>query len=167
MKQIITSGTPKMKYEIIYAPEYMGQIEYQPKYYQVFIPENLGIPLWSYVEFFEDENYDFIWHIVSESINLENSRRATPNKSSEVQSDLRFKNKSKISFNFPELSTYLKLPKKEDIPKNSIHNRAHLFNAYLATYHLRMNGQWLPGVRRGIAIDLSSLVVSEVISEDQ
>lgn len=156
MNQIETIGTPRIKQHVLYIDE-IGIVEFQPKFSRLFIPESLGIPLWTYVEFLKDDLYKNCWHIISESVNLKNSRRVSPNKNSDKQEGLRKKKNSFVTVDFPELQKFLDMPNKNDISKNDPLNQTHFLNACISTFHLKMGNQWLPGVRRGITIDLDSI----------
>jgi hypothetical protein len=155
MQQLETKGYPQLK-TIIQYTDIIKEIKYQPKYAMIFIPESLGLSLWSYVEFFKDDEHE-AWHIIMTSNPSQNCKRIAPNKNAEEQDRLRKKDLAYVSFSFPELSEYLNIPEKKFITKTDPLNCTHFFKAAIATYHSLVNCQWLPEVRRGIVIDLESI----------
>jgi hypothetical protein len=167
MKQIETKGVPQLKQIITYS-DILGEVQFQPRHSMIFIPETLGISLWSYVEFFEDDKEE-VWHIVMTSNPSQNAKRVAPNKRAKLQARLRKKGLAMASFNFPELREYLNMPEKKFITKTSPLNCTHIFNAAMATYHTLVNCQWLPETRRGVAINLETIrtIDKEVVEIDE
>ncbi len=157
MKRIIPKGSSKAKTIALINSQAKFQIEYQPRYFRIFMNENLGIPMNQYVDFYVDiirldQKIKKFIHIIYPG-DLDFGRRLCPHEKHKEQLEFREQEKAILSVDLKEFNNYININKL--VGKNDKENQTYKFDAYITLYIERLGKEILTKTRSGIAIDIT------------